>query len=111
MLVAMTVGIARLVLFVPGSHSLKEKRMVLRKLQDRTREKFGVALAEVGENDVWQRAQLGLAVVGKERAATGAFLDEVLRFLEGQADVTHVEKELQTFGTSSVGAAFKHWEG
>jgi len=107
----MTVGIARIVLFVSGSHSLKEKRMVLRKLQDRVREKFGVALAEVGENDVWQRAQLGLAVVGRERGATASFLDEVLRFIDSEADVTHVEKELQTFGAELMGPSFKHWEG
>lgn len=107
----MTVGIARLVLFISGSHSLKEKRMVLRKLQDRTRDKFGVAVAEVGENDVWQRAQLGLAVVGKDRVPTEAFLDQVLRFIEAEADVTHVEKELQTFGAELMGPSFKHWEG
>jgi len=60
---------------------------------------------------VWQRAQLGLAVVGRERGATASFLDEVLRFIESSADVTHVEKELETFGDEMMGPSFKHWEG
>jgi uncharacterized protein YlxP (DUF503 family) len=58
----MTVGIARITIFIPDSHSLKEKRMVLRRVKDRTRQKFNVAIAEVEENDVWQRGVLGLAL-------------------------------------------------
>src|SRR5258708_5617318 len=59
----MTVGIARVTIFVAGSHSLKEKRMVVRRVKDLVRQKFNVAVAEVGENDVWQRAVIGLARV------------------------------------------------
>ena len=43
----MTVGIARLTLYLPQSHSLKEKRMVLRRVKDRLKAKFNVAVAEV----------------------------------------------------------------
>ena len=44
----MIVGLCRLTLLVPESHSLKDKRMVLRSIKDRTRRKFNVAIAEVG---------------------------------------------------------------
>ena len=93
----MTVGIARLTLFLPASHSLKEKRMVLRRVRDRTTQKFNVSLAEVGDNDQWQRAQIGLAVVGNERRFVESALDEVVRFVRGEAEVVNAEKELQTF--------------
>jgi uncharacterized protein YlxP (DUF503 family) len=92
-----TVGIARLTLFIPDSHSLKEKRMVVRRVKDRTRQKFNVAIAEVEENDVWQRAVLGLAVVGNEVRFVESQLDEVVRFVQGQAEVSNTERELQTF--------------
>ena len=94
----MTVGIARVTLFLPSSHSLKEKRMVLRRVKARLQEKFNVAVAEVGENDLWQRAALGVTVVGNERRFTESVLDEVIRFIRGEVDVTGVEHELQTFG-------------
>ena len=55
----MTVAIARVTLFLGEGHSLKEKRMVLRRLKDLVRGKFNVSMAEVGENDKWQRAILG----------------------------------------------------
>ena len=93
----MTVGIARLTLYIPDSHSLKEKRMVLRRVKDRTRQKFNVAMAEVEDNDVWQRAVLGLAVVGNDGRFVESALDEVIRFVEGQAEVTNTEREIQSF--------------
>ena len=93
----MTVGIARLTLYLPQSHSLKEKRMVLRRVKDRLKAKFNVAVAEVEDNDVWQRAVLGLAVVGNDRRFTDGALDEVIRFVRGEAEVTNAERETQTF--------------
>jgi uncharacterized protein YlxP (DUF503 family) len=93
----MTVGIARLTLFIPDSHSLKEKRMVLRRVKDRTRQKFNVAIAEVEDNDVWQRGVLGLALVGNDGRFVDSALDEVVRFVRGEVEVTNAEREVQTF--------------
>jgi len=93
----MTVGIARITLFIPESHSLKEKRMVLRRVKDRVRNKFNVAIAEVEENDVWQRAVLGLALLGNDRRFVESALDEVVRFVRDLAETTNVERELMTF--------------
>ena len=93
----MTVGIARITLFVPESHSLKEKRMVLRRVKDRVRNKFNVAIAEVDENDVWQRAVVGLALVGNDRRFVESALDEVVRFVRDLAETTDVQRELLTF--------------
>ena len=93
----MTVGIARITLFVPESHSLKEKRMVLRRVKDRVRNKFNVAVAEVDENDVWQRAVVGLALVGNDRRFVESALDEVVRFVRDLAETTNVEREILTF--------------
>jgi uncharacterized protein YlxP (DUF503 family) len=106
----MTVGIARLTLFIADSQSLKQKRMVLRRVKDRTRQKFNVAIAEVEDNDVWQRAVLGLAVVGNERRFVESALDEVVRFVRGEAEVVNAERELQTFSdaleTNDLGVKF-----
>jgi uncharacterized protein len=108
-----TVGIARLTLFVADSHSLKDKRMVLRRVKDLVRQKFNVSIAEVAENDVWQRAVVGLSVVGNDRRFVESALDEVIGFVRGKADVTNEERDLQTFndGEELLGATFRHWQG
>lgn len=93
----MTVGIARLTIFIPDSRSLKQKRMVLRRVKDRARQKFNCAIAEVEDNDVWQRGVLGVSLVGNERRFVESALDEVVRFICGEAEVTNVEREIQTF--------------
>jgi uncharacterized protein YlxP (DUF503 family) len=108
----MTVGMARLTLFLSASHSLKDKRMVLRRIKALVKDTFNAAIAEVGENEKWQRAALGVCVVGQERTFTESMLDEVVRFIEGHAEVTHVDRELQTFSaTFGLGAGTEHWQG
>jgi len=94
----MTVGIARLTLFLPEAHSLKEKRMVLRRIKDRAQQKFNLSIAEVGDNDLWQRAVLGIAVVGNGRRFVESALDEIIRFVRDEAEVSNAEREIQTFG-------------
>jgi uncharacterized protein YlxP (DUF503 family) len=107
-----TVGIARVTIFVAGSHSLKEKRSVVRRVKDLVRQKFNVSIAEVGSLDVWQRALIGLSLVGNERRFVESALDEILAFIRTKAEVLGEEKELQSFNeTLTAGEpAYKHWE-
>jgi uncharacterized protein YlxP (DUF503 family) len=76
--------------------------MVLRRVKDRVRQKFNVAIAEVGSQDLWQRAVLGYCVVGSDRRFVESALDEVVRFVrhegEVQGEVTNTERDIQTFG-------------
>ena len=62
----MVVGAAQVELHVHASHSLKEKRGVVRSIVRRVRNEFNVAVAEVGGQDTWQRTVLGLAAVGHD---------------------------------------------
>lgn len=86
--------------------------MVLRRLKTHVRDKFNAAIAEVGENELWQRAAVGITVVGNERVHTEASLDEIIRFVRATTDVTHVDRELQTFNDDfPVGGGFENWRG
>ena len=96
----MVVGILRIGLVIPGARSLKDKRHVLRKIIDRVKARFDVAIAEVGEGDLWQRALVGVAAVGNDRRFVNEVLDKVVGFVEGigDAQVTGRALELQSFG-------------
>jgi len=107
-----TVAIARITLVLATAHSLKDKRAVLRRLKDLVRQKFNVSIAEVDAQDVWQRAVLGLTLVGPDRRHAEASIDEVLRFVRERAPVAKDEHELQSFGGGALhGPDFTHWEG
>lgn len=97
----MVVGVLRLTLAVHGAHSLKEKRHAVRKITDRVRARYNVSIAEVGENDVWQRAVLGLCAVANDRSFVNEVLDKIVRDVEklGVADIVSREMEIETYST------------
>ncbi len=64
----MTIGVLTIEIHLPYAHSLKEKRMVVRRVKDRLRAKFNVAVAEVEHQDLWQRALLGVASISSSEA-------------------------------------------
>jgi hypothetical protein len=78
----MVIGAARVELHVHASHSLKEKRSVIRSIVRRIRNEFNVAVAEVGGQDTWQWAVLGLAAVGHDRQSVRALLERVIDFVD-----------------------------
>ena len=74
-------------LHLPECRSLKAKRAVLRPITDGLRARYRVAVAEVGEQDRWQRARVGVAVVGASAGHVEDVMDEVERFVWAQAGV------------------------
>ncbi|HKN87268.1 MAG TPA: DUF503 domain-containing protein [Nitrospiraceae bacterium] len=77
----MIIGLCTVELFLPESHSLKEKRHVLVSLKDRLREKFNVSVAEVGDHELWQKAVLGMACVANEQQHVNRVLDQGLNLI------------------------------
>jgi uncharacterized protein YlxP (DUF503 family) len=91
----MVIGVCKLDLRIPENHSLKEKRHVLRKLIDRVSHRFNVAIAEVGDNDLWQRAEMGFCTVGNDRRHINSSLDKVIYFIEQMNLVEMVRTEIE----------------
>lgn|SRR5690606_22012400 len=97
----MVVGTLRIVLQIPGARSLKTKRQVVRRIVDKVRARFNVSIAEVGDNDLWQRATVGVAAVGNSRAFVNEVLDKVLRQVEeGSFDAFLLDHRLELHSES-----------
>ena len=82
---------------------------MLRRIKDLVRGRFNASIAEVEDGGLWQKAVLGLAVVGSDEHFVGAMLDEIIRFVEAEVDVTRVEREVQTFN-DCLSSNPPHWE-
>lgn len=96
----MIVGISEITLHLPESHSLKEKRQVLQSVMTRVRQRFEVAIAEVGENDVWQIAKLGVSCVSNSHQHADEVLKNVRRYIEETRPdlvVTDADSEVMTW--------------
>lgn len=83
-------------MFIGGSQSLKDKRMVLRSLRDRIRQKFNVSVAEVEDNDQWQVAVIGIVVVSNDKAHANEMLSKVVNFIESDGEA-RLENYRMTF--------------
>ena len=79
------VGCLYLDLFISEAQSLKDRRRVLKSFKERLHQKFPVATAEVGEPDLWQRAELAIVSVANEQR----HVDEVLSSLADWASTQH----------------------
>jgi len=92
----MIVGICHLDLIIPENRSLKGKRQVIRRIIDRVRSRFNISIAEVGDNELWQRCQLGISLVGNDRRFVNSSLDRVVNFIEAMnvVDIAHSELEI-----------------
>ena len=79
----MIVGVLKLSLVLPENHSLKGKRGVIKRIQARVADKFNISVGECGDQDLWQSAVLGFAVVGSSEPVVQATLQKVVDFVDG----------------------------
>ena len=98
----MFVGILRLTLYLPDPGSLKSKRHLLRSAIDRVKARFNVSIAEVADNDLWQRSVVGVAAVGNDHSFVNETLDKVADFVAsmhgGQIQVTDRSMSIESYG-------------
>ncbi|HPN33214.1 MAG TPA: DUF503 domain-containing protein [bacterium] len=93
----MLVGLYQIELFIPDSGSLKSKRFVLKSLKDKIRAKFNVSVAEVEDNELWQRAVLGVAMVSNERKFIDQVMTQIFNLVEQDDNVEITNQQLEVF--------------
>ena len=108
----MFVGVLRLTFHIPHARSLKEKRAVVRKFRDRIRAKYDVSIAEVGEQDLHQRAVFGVSVVSGDQAVVDSVLQHVARTAELQEEAVLTDRatEVIPIGEDLYGASGTRWD-
>ena len=76
--------------------SLKGKRKVVRAIVSRLRNNFNASVAEVGSNDVHQRAEIGFSLVGNDKAVINSKIDKMINLAEdlGLAEIIDTEMEI-----------------
>jgi uncharacterized protein YlxP (DUF503 family) len=90
------VGVLRIELAIYESHSLKDKRRVIKGIKDRLINRFNVSVGEVDALDSRQRAVLGVAVVGTDSSFVHRSLDTIVDFVrrQGRASLISYDREM-----------------
>ena len=95
----MHVAVVRFQLHIPQSRSLKQKRAAVKPVVEGIRHRFSLSVAEVGYQDKWQRALVGVAVVSESQAHAAEVVDSVERWVWSRPDVevSHFSRQWSTF--------------
>ncbi len=91
----MVIGLLSIEIFLPYSHSLKEKRQVINAFRDRVRKKFNVAIAELDFLDKWQRAKLGFITLNNQQSLVEHVLEKIIAEAEQNLEAEILKTEVQ----------------
>ena len=94
----MIVVVCRIKLHLPLSRSLKAKRQIVKSVVGQIRSHFDVAVAEVGDQDLWQLSEIGVAYVTSDARHGQEVISKVAAFVEnlklGEAELLNYETEV-----------------
>ncbi len=92
----MFIGVLHVHLYISNSGSLKFKRQVIRRLKDKIRADFNVSVSEIGENEKWQKAVIGIACIGKDKKYINGVLSRVGDLIDAyhQAELIDMKMEI-----------------
>ncbi len=95
----MVTGVGHMVFRLHQCRSLKEKRKIVKAIIARIRNHFNASVAEVADNDIYQRAVIGVSLVGKDSRLVNSKLDKLFNFAEdlGLAEMIDSQLEIITF--------------
>ncbi len=91
----MVIGACSLELIIYESHSLKEKRQVVKSIIGRIQSRFNVSIAEIDLNDSWQRAIIGFACVTNDVNHANQILSNVIKFIDEDSRVEIIEDKIE----------------
>ncbi len=91
----MVVAVLKIALSIPQANSLKDKRRVIKSVKDRLRNGFNVSVAEIGDQDIWRSARLGVAVISEDSSYANGVLSRIQDIMSNLKDaiMTHCELE------------------
>jgi uncharacterized protein YlxP (DUF503 family) len=91
----MIVGLLTLDLHIPEANSLKTKRMVIKSLIDRIKNKFNVSVAEVDANNLWQRSVIGIAYVANETVIINKVFEKIRNLILSTHSVELIDSTME----------------
>jgi uncharacterized protein YlxP (DUF503 family) len=93
----MIVGIGILTFKLHDCRSLKVKRGIIKSIISRLNNQFNISIAEVGSNDIYQKAEIGFAMVGNDRQVINSKIDKLFNMAEGLRLAELIDTEMEIF--------------
>ncbi|SLM27855.1 conserved hypothetical protein [Desulfamplus magnetovallimortis] len=95
----MVIGTGRVLLKLHGVKSLKEKRKIVKSITGRIKNSFNASVAEVGLNDIHERAEIGFSLTGNDQSMINSVIDKIFNKIDaaGLAEIIETDFEIFTY--------------
>jgi uncharacterized protein len=93
----MIIGYLGIEIYLPYSHSLKEKRKMLKSYQDRLKKYFNVSFAELDYQTKWQRTKIGIVVINNKQSLIEKTFNQIIKEAEENIEGEIICKETDYF--------------
>ena len=93
----MVIGFLSLEIYIPYSHSLKEKRKTLSGLKDRLKNRYNVAFAELEYHKKWQRTKIGVVTLNNQKMLVDNLFNKIIADAEENIDGHIIEHQIHYF--------------
>ncbi len=103
----MFVGVARVVLRLPGARSLKDRRRVVKSYKERLKARLPVVVAELGDVEGYQLATLGLCTVSGELGQSEEIILKALAMARSLADALVLDARHEVIPFGDKGGALR----
>ena len=91
----MVIGVLELDIRLFSPNSLKDKRSIIKRLINRLRNTFNVSVSEIGHQDLWQRALMGVALITTEKSFAQKVLSKIIKFVEKERDASLIDSRME----------------
>ena len=89
------IGVLELDIRLFSPNSLKDKRSIMKRLINRVRNTFNVSVSEIGHQDLWQRALMGVALITTEKRFAQRVLSKIIKFVEKERDISLIDSRME----------------
>lgn len=91
----MKIGLLQVKIYIPESHSFKEKRGKMAKLKWGLKREFNVSVCELKNRDKWQSQVLGILLLGRKASYVSKVLYQIIKYIEKFADLRIIDYDIQ----------------
>ena len=91
----MITGIYKISIHIPGSNSLKDKRQVIKGIKDKIRHNFNVSIAEVDDEELWQKSILGIACVSNQQNHIAEVFSQIINTIKNNAEIYILDSQIE----------------
>lgn len=92
----MIIGICTCEIFIFNANSLKSKRSVVKSIIEKSKIRFNISIAEVGENDKWQKSIIAFSTISNDQNIVEETIEKVINFFDSysEIEIINIKREI-----------------